>query len=612
MCGIVGYIGDKRAEPILLDGLHRLEYRGYDSAGLAFLQGQNFVVVRAPGKLVNLAQKMHDIKVDATIGIGHTRWATHGRPIESNAHPHYSTDVVLVHNGIIENYLSLKNELVKKGFVFSSETDTEVVCHLIQDYLNAGMDFLLAFQKSIERIRGAFALVVMHRKDAARIYVAKKGSPLVLGLGQGENFVASDIPALLTHTRDVIFLEDDEMAVVQRDSIAITDLVGKKIDKKVSRIQWSASQAEKEGYRHFMLKEIMEQPRVLSDTILGRINQDTGKVRFEGADDLLEKFIRDPLAKLQIVACGTSWHAGLVGKMWIEELARLPVSVDLASEFRYRRPLVDAHTLVVPISQSGETADTLAAVTESKSLGARVLAICNVMEASIPRKSDATLYTNAGPEIGVASTKAFVTQMAVLYLLALKLAELKNTLTPKDISGRLEAFLGLPKLLKDFLDEGHQAIDVWTDQIYKHEHCYFLGRGIQFPIVLEGALKLKEISYIHAEGYAGGEMKHGPIALIEEGTPLVAVAVQDHLYEKMVSNIEEVQARGAQVFALISKGDKALQSRVRQAIEIPDVSVDILPFFTSVPLQLLAYHVADRKGTDVDQPRNLAKSVTVE
>lgn len=612
MCGIVGYIGDQRAEPILLDGLHRLEYRGYDSAGLAFLEGQNFVVVRAPGKLVNLAQKMHDIKVDATIGIGHTRWATHGRPSESNAHPHYSTDVVLVHNGIIENYLSLKNELVQKGFVFSSETDTEVVCHLIQDYLNGGMDFLLAFQKSISRIRGAFALVVLHRKDPGRIYVAKKGSPLVLGLGQGQNFVASDIPALLTHTRDVIFLEDDELAVVQRDGIAITDLDGNKIDKKVSHIQWSASQAEKEGYKHFMLKEIMEQPRVLSDTILGRINQDTGTVRFDGADDLLEKFVRDPLAKLHVVACGTSWHAGLVGKLWIEELARLSVSVDLASEFRYRRPLVDEHTLVVPISQSGETADTLAAVIESKSLGARVLAICNVMEASIPRKSDATLYTNAGPEIGVASTKAFVTQMAVLYLLALKLAELKKTLTSKDVSGRLEAFLGLPKQLKDFLDEGHKAIDAWTDQIYKHEHCYFLGRGIQFPIVLEGALKLKEISYIHAEGYAGGEMKHGPIALIEEGTPLVAVAVQDHLYEKMVSNIEEVQARGAQVFALISKGDTNFKSRVGHTIEIPDVPVDILPFFTSVPLQLLAYHVADRKGTDVDQPRNLAKSVTVE
>lgn len=611
MCGIVAYIGEKKAEPILLDGLHKLEYRGYDSAGLAFLKNEKFLLVRAEGKLFHLMEKMKKVDVDATIGIGHTRWATHGKPSEMNAHPHYSTDVVLVHNGIVENYLTLKDDLIKRGFRFTSETDTEVVCHLIQDHINRGFDFLAAFQKSIAMIRGAFALVVVHRIDPDRIYVAKKASPLVLGLGRGENFVASDVPALLAHTRDVIFLDDDEMAVVTREKIEVMDLTGCPLQKPVRKIQWTAVQAEKEGCKHFMLKEIMEQPRVLSDTILGRINHGQGVVHFENVDALLEKFIKNQRPNLHIVACGTSWHAGLVGKSWIEELARIPVTVELASEFRYRKPLVGADTLVVPISQSGETADTLAAVTESKVLGASVLGICNVMEASIPRKSDATLYTCAGPEIGVASTKAFVTQLSVLYLLALKLAELKRTLPTDVIRRRLQALTELPKKMQSFM--GHlRVIDAMTDQIYKHEHCYFLGRGIEFPIVLEGALKLKEISYIHAEGYAGGEMKHGPIALIEEGTPLVAVAVKDRLYEKMVSNIEEVQARGAHVFGLISKGDDALKKKLKLVVEVPDVGEDLLPFFTIVPLQLLAYHVADRKGTDVDQPRNLAKSVTVE
>ena len=611
MCGIVGYIGDKRAEPILLEGLRKLEYRGYDSAGLAFLKDEKFIVVRAEGKLVHLADKVRTQPSDATVGIGHTRWATHGKPSEKNAHPHYSTDVVLVHNGIIENYLTLKSELIKKGFNFSSDTDTEVVCHLIQDHLNRGMNFLEAFQRTIGEIRGAFALVVIHRLNPHCIYVAKKGSPLVLGLGERENFVASDVPALLAYTRDVIFLEDDELAVVEQQTVTVLNVSGQKIEKPVRRIQWTAAQAEKEGYKHFMLKEIMEQPRVFSDTILGRINQNAGEIQFEGVEALLEDFSANPHATVQIVACGTSWHAGQVGRYWLEELAKIPTQVDFSSEFRYRKPLVGQNTLVIPISQSGETADTLAAVVESKALKATVISICNAMESSIPRRSDGTLYTCAGPEIGVASTKAFITQMAVLYLLAMKLASLRGVLSHDQIQGRLQALTELPQLMKKILSQT-AILDTMTEHIVRGEHCYFLGRGIQYPIVLEGALKLKEISYIHAEGYAGGEMKHGPIALIEEGTPLLAIAVKDHLYEKMVSNIEEVQARGAQVFALISKGDVELKKKVTLAIEIPQVPEDILPFLTILPLQLLAYHVADRKGTDVDQPRNLAKSVTVE
>lgn len=611
MCGIVGYIGSKMAEPILIEGLRRLEYRGYDSAGLAFSEDQKFAVIRAQGKLGNLIEKLKNAPSKASVGIGHTRWATHGKPSEANAHPHQSSDVVLVHNGIIENYLTLKKDLLSKGFTFASETDTEVVCHLIQDHLNSGLGFSDAFRKMLAGIRGAFSFVVLHRKTPDRIFVAKKGSPLVVGVKAGESFVASDIPALLGHTRDVFYLEDGEMAVLAREGVEFYDFAGKKLAKQSHHIQWTAAQAEKGGYKHFMLKEIMEQPRALADTIMGRIDQADNSVKFDGAEVLLKEVADDAKVKLQIIACGTSWHAGLLGKYWIESLAKIPTAVDLSSEFRYRDPLVDKNTVLVPISQSGETADTLAALKDSKARGARVLSLCNVIEASIPRASDATLYTYAGPEIGVASTKAFVTQMSVLYMMALKLAALKGTLSKDELAARVQALVELPNLVKAFLRD-MKGIEALSEKIIRSDHCYFLGRGLEYPVVLEGALKLKEISYVHAEGYAGGEMKHGPIALIEEGIPVLAVAVKDALYDKMVSNVEEVVARGARVIVLASEGDTELKQKFSDVIEIPKTHPDLMPFLTVIPLQLLAYHAADRKGTDVDQPRNLAKSVTVE
>ena len=611
MCGIVGYVGTKAAEPILIDGLRKLEYRGYDSAGLAFLQDGQFNVVRAQGKLGALVERLKGHAWPATIGIGHTRWATHGRPSEANAHPHQSRDVVLVHNGIIENYLTLRSDLAKMGHTCSSETDSEVVCHLIQEHLNSGKNFMVAFQTALAQIRGAFSLVIMHRASPDRIYIAKRGSPLVVGLADGETLIASDIPALLAHTQDMIFMEDGEMGVVTAKGAEFFDFAGLAIAKTPKRITWNLAQAQKGGYKHFMLKEIMEQPQIFADTLRGRFDQSAAWISFDkDADNLLNDFVKSGNT-LQIIACGTSWHAGLVGAYWIESLARIPVKVDLASEFRYRKPLVGEKTLVVPISQSGETADTLAAVDESKSLGSKILAICNVIEASIPRRAGATIYTNAGPEIGVASTKAFLTQMAVLYLLALKLAALKGLMPQADLAPRLQAFVELPTLM-DKVTKNTSVLTKIVEKLHKKEHAYFLGRGIQFPIALEGALKLKEISYIHAEGYAGGEMKHGPIALIEDDVPVVAMVLQDALYEKMVSNIEEVRARGAQVFPVISEDDDRLRKMFPEAMLIPKTHPDLLPFLSIIPLQLLSYLTADRKGTDVDQPRNLAKSVTVE
>lgn len=612
MCGIVGYIGDKSAEPILIDGLRRLEYRGYDSAGFAFLENEKIHVVRAEGKLDNVLPKLRALSSQATVGIGHTRWATHGKPSEVNAHPHQSKDVVLVHNGIIENHLEIKNTLSAKGFHFVSDTDTEVVCHLIQDHLNCGDTFLKAFQNVLLTVRGAFSFVAIHRNDPHHIYAAKRGSPLVVGEANGASFVASDIPALLNHTREMYFLEDGEMVVLSRDGVQFSDFNGVSVQKKRHHIAWTAAQAEKGGFKHFMLKEIMEQPRALSDTLRGRIDQTHGDVHFEGAESVLQKFTANPQAKLQIVACGTSWHSGLLGKLWIESLARMTVNVDLASEFRYRDPLVDQNTLLIAISQSGETADTLAAVQEGKKRGATVLSICNVIESSIPRASHATLYTYAGPEIGVASTKAFITQMAVLYLLALKLAKLRRVLGKTEMAERLQMLVELPSLAESFLQKLNTQVEGMSEKICRKEHCYFLGRGLELPIILEGALKLKEISYVHAEGYAGGEMKHGPIALIEDGTPVVAVMIRDALYEKMQSSVEEILARGAQVFSLISADDETLAKKFPEHIRVPKTHPDLHPFLAVLPLQMLSYQVADKKGTDVDQPRNLAKSVTVE
>lgn len=611
MCGIVGYIGPQIAEPILMDGLRRLEYRGYDSAGLAFIQDNQFQVVRAKGKLSELDKKLKDAHHTATIGIGHTRWATHGRPDETNAHPHHAKDVVLVHNGIIENYRELKEKLIQKNHEVVSETDTEIIAHLIQDHLNKGLKFKEAFLKSLSELEGAYALVVMDRNDPSRIYIARQGSPMVLGINDNEKFVASDIPALLAHTKDVVFLNDGECGILEADNFQIMTLAGEPVEKDVQTITWSLAQAEKGGYKHFMLKEIFEQPRVLADTLTGRIGKTDLKLKLAEAEGLIEDFAARDKAHLHIVACGTSWHAGLVAKYWIENLAKIPVNVELSSEFRYRQPLVNENSLVIAISQSGETADTLAAIRQSKEMGGKILSVCNVVESTIPRESDATLYTYAGPEIGVASTKAFTTQMAVLYMVAIKLAEARQTLSTNERQERLRDFLRIPSVMESMLKDVEKLKKQFTEKLYKHRDCYYLGRGIQFPIVLEGALKLKEISYIHAEAFAGGEIKHGPIALIEEGTPVIAVCLKNNLYEKMISNVEEIQARGAVVFGIVSD-DETHTNAFEETYTIPTIHPDLNAFLTVLPLQLISYYVADRRGTDVDQPRNLAKSVTVE
>lgn len=614
MCGIVGYIGHQKSLPILIEGLRRLEYRGYDSAGCAVIENGEFQILRAEGKLHKLVERVQKLgsEFQATIGIGHTRWATHGKPNEQNAHPHHSKDFVLVHNGIIENHMTLKSELLEKGHQFQSETDTEVVCYLLQDHFEQGLSVFDSLCKTIAKIKGAFSLVISHRQDPTQIYVAKKGSPLVVGLKEGENFVASDIPALLPYTRDVVFLEDGEMAVLKSEGVKFYNFSGDEIQKPVHKIQWTMAQAEKGGFKHFMLKEIFEQPRVIADSLMGRISENAKRVELPELDPILKKFAAQDNFRLKIVACGTSYHAGLVAKYWIESLAKTPVDVELASEFRYREPLIDEKTLVIPITQSGETADTLAAVMMCLEKKSHVLAVCNVLESSVPRKAHETLYTHAGPEVGVASTKAFTTQLLVLYLLTLKLAEIKNTLSSDEIKNKVRAVLKLSSTIDSFLKSEQTKIKSIADMLAKKDRCYFLGRGVQYPIVLEGALKLKEISYIHAEGYAGGEMKHGPIALIEEGVPVIGVALQDKVYEKSLSNLQEVESRGAHVVALISKGDEALKNQFPYWIEIPKINEDLDPFLTTIPLQLLSYFVADKKGTDVDQPRNLAKSVTVE
>lgn len=611
MCGIVGYIGSSPASNILVDGLRRLEYRGYDSAGLAFINGADFEIVRAPGKLSELVKKIQGKNLPATQGIGHTRWATHGKPSENNAHPHHSRDVALVHNGIIENYLALKDKLVKKGHKVVSETDSEIIAHLVQDYLDGGKKFNDALYAALADLRGAFSLVLMHRQDKNRIYAVKKGSPLVVGIGGGENLVASDVPALLSYTQEMIFLEDGEVACLEREQVTFTDFTGKPKEKQSRRINWTAAQAEKGGYKHFMLKEIMEEPRVFADTFLGRIDQAALSVTLGDADAFIKDYATQKDASIHIIACGTSYHSGLVGAYWLEALARVPVKVELASEFRYRTPLLTPQTLVIAISQSGETADTIASLAEARKCGAKILAICNVVESSIPRQADATIYTHAGPEIGVASTKAFLTQMEVLYFLSLRLAGLKKSLTDSEIAVRVQALIELPILMQKTIALAPDILDV-SEKIYRQHNCYFLGRGMQYPIALEGALKLKEISYIHAEGYAGGEMKHGPIALIEEDVPVVALLPRDGLHEKMLSNVEEVRARGASIIAITTGDDAHLDKNCLAVIRIPETHPDLLPFLTVLPLQLLSYHCADLKGTDVDQPRNLAKSVTVE
>jgi len=609
MCGIVGYIGQQEASPIIIDGLRRLEYRGYDSAGICTLNGGEPQIYRAEGKLVNLENILRETPATGTRGIGHTRWATHGRPSEINAHPHQAGNIVVVHNGIIENYLKLKERLKAAGHQFKSETDTEIIAHLVEEHYRQCGDFEKAVRLALVEAEGAYAVAILCQDEPDKLIAAKQGAPLVIGQGQGEYFVASDIPALLSHTREMIFLEDGEIAIFTPDEMRITDMAGGLLTKESKTITWSPLMAEKGGYKHFMLKEIYEQPRAIADTIAGRLKSDEGDVYLEDLDIDDEQLAG--LEKIFIIACGTSWHAGLVGKFYIEKLARVPVEIDIASEFRYRDPIVNDKSLTILISQSGETADTLAGLREAKGKGGKAVCICNVVDSSIARESDGVIYTHAGPEIGVASTKAFTTQLVALYLLAIKLGRVRGLLSADDCRKKVESLVALPRQLEKSLELDDEIEKIARDYMNARDFLY-LGRGNQYPIALEGALKLKEISYIHAEGYPAGEMKHGPIALIDETLPVVVLVPRNATYDKVVSNMEEVCARGGKVIAVASGDEDELRDKVSALIQVPETTEDLMPILTSVPMQLLAYHIAVLKGTDVDQPRNLAKSVTVE
>jgi glutamine---fructose-6-phosphate transaminase (isomerizing) len=611
MCGIVGYVGEQQSAPILVSGLKKLEYRGYDSAGLAVVNGGTLNVVRATGKLKNLEARIGTEPPVGTLGIGHTRWATHGRPTDENAHPHTYDGVAVVHNGIIENHLELKSMLRARGHVFASETDTEVFAHLIAAELRNGLDLPEAVRGAVAQVKGTYGLAVVWAKDPDRIVATKDSSPMVIGLSEGQNFVASDVPALLEHTRDMVFLEEGDLAVLSRTRVDLFDRAGQAVNRATRRIDWTPMMAEKGGHKHFMHKEIWEQPRALADTLRGRVLLSEGDVFFEGwtlgPEDVKQ------LSRITLLACGTSWHSALVGRAMIESLARIPVEVELASEFRYRDPLVDPGQLAIAISQSGETLDTLCALREAKARGARTVALCNVVGSAMTREADLTVLTNAGPEIGVASTKAFTTQLAALYLLAVKLGRLRGTLDVGRAQELLTAITEVPKRVEEAL-HCETAVKQIARTYQNAQDFLFLGRGPMHPVALEGALKLKEISYIHAEGYAGGEMKHGPIALIDEKLPVVVLAPSKPQipYEKIVGNVEEVRARGGKVIAVVDEDDTAVASLADDVIRVPACSALLAPIVAAVPLQLLAYHVADLRGTDVDQPRNLAKSVTVE
>ena len=609
MCGIIGYLGPQEAMPIILDGLKRLEYRGYDSAGLAVLGPNGLAIRRSLGKLKELESLVLKEPLSGQVGIGHTRWATHGRPSEANAHPHQVGDIAVVHNGIIENYLELKEQLLKEGHRFASETDTEIISHLIVKHLNRGTDYLKAVRLTLKEIRGSYALAMVNSQEPRMLVAARKESPLILGLGEGEYFLASDIPAILPYTRRVIFLEDHDLVVVKDGECLLLDQEGHRLERRVHTITWSPAMAEKAGYKHFMQKEIFEQPRALIDTFRGRINPEKGEVVIEEVT-MTPAQLKD-IRKIFLVACGTSFHAALVGKFLLEGLCRVPVEVDLDSEFRYREPLVDAHTLLIPISQSGETADTRAGLAAGKELGAKSLAIVNAVGSSIAREADSVFYTHAGPEIGVASTKAFTTQLVALYLIALYLASHLGKMTRGEVRQHLAHLLKLPTWVQETLDLDHEIREL-ARRYMTAQNFLYLGRGLHYPIALEGALKLKEISYIHAEGYAAGEMKHGPIALIDEKMPVVVLATRSPVLEKVQGNIEEVRARGGRVIALTEADNYQVQERVESIIPVPQVPLELSPIVLVTPLQLLAYHVADLRGTDVDQPRNLAKSVTVE
>ena len=609
MCGIVGYIGGRQAGPIILESLKKLEYRGYDSAGIAVLSDGQVTIRRCEGKLQNLEKILRHRPLRGSVGIGHTRWATHGKPSETNAHPHRAGDVVVVHNGIIENYLDLKQHLLKRGARFESETDTEIVAHLVDEKMRGGADFFTAVQKSLRQIHGAYALVFLNQKNPDRLIVAKNSTPIVVGWGEGESFIASDIPALLDYTRKVTFLEDGEIAEVTAEGFRILDRQGKMIRRPFKEITWDAVAAQKGGYAHFMLKEIHEQPRALADTFRGRISLKTGEVSLEGID--LKASAIKRIRRIHLVACGTAWHAALVGKFMLEEIAGIPAEADYGSEFRYRAPLIDSRSLLLLVSQSGETADTLAAVDMGREKKAKIISICNVVDSTLARKSNGVLYTHAGPEISVASTKAFTTQLTALYLLAIGLGRLSGRLQRAEATRLLGDLMHLPHWVEEALKLDGELQDL-AGALSGAADFLYLGRGINYPIALEGALKLKEISYIHAEGYPAGEMKHGPIALIDEKMPVVVLAPKDRYFHKTLGNLKEVESRGGKVVVLTDQEPGLIEAAACRTLQVPRASHFLTPVVLTIPLQLLAYHIAVQRGTDVDQPRNLAKSVTVE
>src|SRR5467141_501012 len=624
MCGIVGYVGKKQVVPVIIEGLRKLEYRGYDSAGIAVSgNGEGLQIRRAEGKLRNLEEVIRIKPLDGTYGIGHTRWATHGRPTEENAHPHRDCTgkIVVVHNGIVENYLSLKKKLIAEGHKFTTETDTEIIAHLVEKhYLQTGNGHRPSLEEAVRKadkeLTGVFALVVIAIDEPNKIVAARNGPPVVIGLGKDEYFVASDVPALLDHTRDLFFLGDGDLAVITQEGVRVTDFDGNPVERKAQRITWDPIMAEKGGFKHFMLKEIYEQPRTVRDTTLGRVSQDTGAIFLNEMQVGEAEF--KALKKINIAACGTSWHAGLAGKFMIERLARVPVEVDYASEYRYRDPITEPGSITLLITQSGETADTIAAQREAKAKGSKTLAICNVVGSMIAREANGTIYTHAGPEIGVASTKAFTAQLTALFLFAVYLAQQRGTMSAEQAKEAIQELTRIPGKLEHLLTHEEDCEDL-AKEYSRSQDFLFLGRGIHYPIALEGALKLKEVSYIHAEGYPAGEMKHGPNALIDENLPVVIIATRDPKdplsmvrYEKTMSNLKEVKARSGKVIALATEGDDEIKEAADHVLYIPPAPEELLPILEIVPLQLLAYHIAVRRGCDVDQPRNLAKSVTVE
>ncbi|HEX7151461.1 MAG TPA: glutamine--fructose-6-phosphate transaminase (isomerizing) [Thermoanaerobaculia bacterium] len=611
MCGIIGYVGTRDVVPVLIGGLKKLEYRGYDSAGIAVVNGQGVEIVRAEGKLSNLEGKLVGKELHGSFGMGHTRWATHGKPNENNAHPHRDCNgnVVVIHNGIIENFLPLKKKLIDAGHEFKTETDTEVVAHLIEETMKDGTSFVESVRKTLKQLDGHYALVIINAAEPGTIIAAKQGPPLVIGLGEGENIVASDVAPLLAYTRNIIYLEDGEYAIANDQKVEVFNPKDEPVTREPKRITWDAVAAEKEGYRHYMLKEIHEQARAVRDTFNGRMFEESGEVFFNDLQFTPEEWAK--IRKIHIVACGTSWHSGLVGKFILENAARVPVEVDYGSEYRYRDPIIDDTTLVIGVTQSGETADTIAGMQEAKAKGAKLITICNVLGAAATRMSDGVIYTNAGPEIGVASTKAFTTQLTAFYLLSLYIRQLRGD-DKDDIRYAMHELSVIPHKIEHLLRTQEKHIEQLANKYHKAQDFLFLGRGVHYPIALEGALKLKEISYIHAEGYPAGEMKHGPIALIDENLPVVAVCTHTPVYDKVVSNLQEVKARDGKLIVICDEGDDAMKKMADEAIEVPWTIEPLQPILSVIPTQLLAYYIALRRGCDVDQPRNLAKSVTVE